>query len=124
MVYVSHLDQSYQYHQKISHPIHSRKLVHSFKYQLLSAVITFDKKLHDVYYELTFTMSKDVDNKCPNCGAKLGDEASTMCPYCNSTVINKKHGAPSTKEFLTSLFGNCEVLDKKAGFNVMKCVKE
>lgn len=39
-------------------------------------------------------------------------------------VINKKHGAPSTKEFLTNLFGNCEVLDKKTGFNVMKCVKE
>lgn len=39
-------------------------------------------------------------------------------------VINKKHGAPSTKEFLTQLFGNCEILDKKNGFNVMKCVKE
>ncbi|MBR6252400.1 MAG: class I SAM-dependent methyltransferase [Clostridia bacterium] len=38
-------------------------------------------------------------------------------------VINKKHGAPSTKEFLTELFGNCEVLDKKTGFNVLKCVK-
>ena len=39
-------------------------------------------------------------------------------------VINKKHGAPSTKDYLTSLFGNCEVLDKKTGFNVIKCVKE
>lgn len=39
-------------------------------------------------------------------------------------VINKKHGAPSTKEYLTQIFGNCEVLDKKAGFNVIKCVKE
>ena len=38
-------------------------------------------------------------------------------------VINKKHGAPSTMSFLNELFGNCEVLDKKAGFNVMKCVK-
>ncbi len=38
-------------------------------------------------------------------------------------VINKKHGAPSTKEFLEELFGNCEVLDKKAGFNVIKCEK-
>ena len=38
-------------------------------------------------------------------------------------VINKKHGAPSTKEFLTQLFGNCEILNKKTGFNVMKCVK-
>lgn len=39
-------------------------------------------------------------------------------------VINKKHGAPSTITFLNNLFGNCEVLDKKAGFNVIKCVKE
>lgn len=38
-------------------------------------------------------------------------------------VINKKHGAPSTKEYLTQLFGNCEILDKKTGFNVMKCIK-
>ena len=38
-------------------------------------------------------------------------------------VINKKHGAPSTKEFLERLFGNCEVLDKKTGFNVIKCIK-
>ncbi len=38
-------------------------------------------------------------------------------------VINKKHGAPSTKDFLVELFGNCEVLDKKTGFNVMKCIK-
>lgn len=39
-------------------------------------------------------------------------------------VINKKHGAPSTIKFLNILFGNCEVLDKKAGFNVIKCVLE
>ena len=38
-------------------------------------------------------------------------------------VINKKHGAPSTITFLNNLFGNCEVLDKKSGFNVIKCVK-
>ena len=39
-------------------------------------------------------------------------------------VINKKHGAPSTITFLNTLFGNCEVLDKKTGFNVIKCIKE
>lgn len=38
-------------------------------------------------------------------------------------VINKKHGAPSTINFLNNLFGNCEVLDKKSGFNVIKCIK-
>lgn len=38
-------------------------------------------------------------------------------------VVNKKHGAPSTIKFLNNVFGNCEVLDKKAGFNVIKCIK-
>lgn len=38
-------------------------------------------------------------------------------------VINKKHGAPSTITFLNNLYGNCEVLDKKSGFNVIKCIK-
>lgn len=38
-------------------------------------------------------------------------------------VINKKHGAPSTKEYLTQIFGNCEILDKKTGFHVMMCEK-
>lgn len=38
-------------------------------------------------------------------------------------VINKKHGAPSTITYLKTLFENVEVLDKKAGFNVIKCTK-
>lgn len=39
-------------------------------------------------------------------------------------VINKKHGAPSAIEYLQEVYGNCEVLDKKAGFNVLKCIKK
>lgn len=39
-------------------------------------------------------------------------------------VINKKHGAPSTIEYLEKLYGNCEVVDKKSGFNVLKCINE
>lgn len=38
-------------------------------------------------------------------------------------IINKKHGAPSTIKYLTQLFGNCEILNKKSGFNVIKCQK-
>ena len=37
-------------------------------------------------------------------------------------VINKKHGAPSTIAYLKELFGNCEIVDKKSGFNVLKCI--
>lgn len=38
-------------------------------------------------------------------------------------VINKKHGAPSTINHLNELFSKVEVLDKKAGFNVIRCEK-
>lgn len=39
-------------------------------------------------------------------------------------VINKKHGAPTTITKLNEIFGNCEIVDKKAGFHVLKCTKE
>lgn len=38
-------------------------------------------------------------------------------------VINKKHGAPSTIAYLKNLFANVEVLERKAGFHVIKCEK-
>lgn len=38
-------------------------------------------------------------------------------------VINKKHGAPSTITYLSELFSEVEVMDKKAGFNVIRCTK-
>lgn len=57
---------------------------------------------------------------------KMYEDAKTHLKEGGSLyiVINKKHGAPSTITFLNNLFGNCEILDKKAGFNVIKCVKE
>ena len=36
-------------------------------------------------------------------------------------VINKKHGAPTTIKHLEGLFDNVEIIDKKAGFNVIRC---
>lgn len=51
-----------------------------------------NKRLHDVYYELTFEMTKERTNFCSNCGAKLdGNVKSQNCPYCNSIVISKNH---------------------------------
>lgn len=38
-------------------------------------------------------------------------------------VINKKHGAPSTIKYLNEVFENCEIVDKKSGFHVLKCIK-
>ena len=43
-------------------------------------------------YAMTFNkgMSKK-DNKCPNCGAPLENTNSSVCPYCDSTIINKNY---------------------------------
>ena len=38
-------------------------------------------------------------------------------------VIQKKQGAPSTKDKLLSLFGNCEVVDKKSGYFIFCSIK-
>lgn len=39
-------------------------------------------------------------------------------------VIQKKQGAPSTKEKLISLFGNCETADKKSGYFIFRSYKK
>ena len=38
-------------------------------------------------------------------------------------VIQKKQGAPSSKDHLTELFGNCEIVEKDKGYYILKCVK-
>jgi 16S rRNA (guanine1207-N2)-methyltransferase len=38
-------------------------------------------------------------------------------------VIQKKQGAPSTKEKLESLFGNCETAEKKSGYFIFRVEK-
>ncbi|MDD4779735.1 MAG: methyltransferase [Tissierellia bacterium] len=38
-------------------------------------------------------------------------------------VIQKKQGAPSTKDKLISLFGNCESVNKKSGYFIFKAIK-
>ncbi len=38
-------------------------------------------------------------------------------------VIQKKQGAPSTKTKLSSLFGNCETVDKKSGYFIFVSIK-
>lgn len=43
-------------------------------------------------YEMTFIMGLgQKDNKCPNCNAPLENQHSTVCPYCDSTIINTHH---------------------------------
>jgi 16S rRNA (guanine1207-N2)-methyltransferase len=38
-------------------------------------------------------------------------------------VIQKKQGAPSTKDKLISLFGNCEAVSKKSGYFIFRSIK-
>ena len=46
---------------------------------------------HVVKYDLTYLLSKDKENNCPNCGSKLESVASQVCPSCGSTVVSDKH---------------------------------
>lgn len=38
-------------------------------------------------------------------------------------VIQKKQGAPSSKDHLTEVFGNCEIVKKDRGYYILKSVK-
>lgn len=38
------------------------------------------------HYSMTFVMVPTPIDKCPNCGAKLEDKASQVCPYCRSNI--------------------------------------
>lgn len=38
-------------------------------------------------------------------------------------VIQKKQGAPSSKDHLTEVFGNCEVVKKDRGYYILKSIK-
>lgn len=38
-------------------------------------------------------------------------------------VIQKKQGAPSSKDYLSQLFRQCDVIEKKAGYHILRCTK-
>ncbi|MGM9970464.1 MAG: class I SAM-dependent methyltransferase [Anaeroplasma sp.] len=39
-------------------------------------------------------------------------------------VIQKKQGAPSSKEHLEKVFGNCEIINRDKGYYILKCIKQ
>ena len=58
-----------------------------------------DKRRVVMHYELTFTMTiKGNDGKCPNCGAKIANQASNVCEYCNSVIVSEHHDLIMTKK--------------------------
>lgn len=38
-------------------------------------------------------------------------------------VIQKKQGAPSSKEYIANLFGNCAIVDRNKGYYILKATK-
>lgn len=51
-----------------------------------------DKK--KVIYNYAMTFNKGISNKpnkCPNCGAPLENVNSSICPYCDSTIISENY---------------------------------
>ncbi len=62
-----------------------------------------DKKRLVMTYSLTYVKSiSDKPNKCPNCNAPLENNASSVCPFCNSTVVSDKHGFVLAKKEVIS----------------------
>lgn len=54
-------------------------------------------------YEMTFTRGLDEkNNKCPNCNAPLDNVTTSVCPYCNSTVISSNHDWVLSKKRMIS----------------------
>lgn len=39
-------------------------------------------------------------------------------------VIQKKQGAPSSKDYLNNLFGNCEIITRDKGYYILKSIKK
>ena len=65
-------------------------------------LIRGDKYMHEVEYLITYELSKENINICPNCGAKLTNASSEICSYCGSVIINKNHGLIMVKKEISS----------------------
>ncbi len=61
-----------------------------------------DTSMNDVSYRVTYELSKEKINICPNCGAKLSQASSEVCTYCGSVIINKNHGLIMIKKQIVS----------------------
>lgn len=57
---------------------------------------------------------------------KIYDEAINYLTVGGSlwVVIQKKQGAPSSKEHLENVFGNCEIVKRDKGYYILKCIKQ
>lgn len=54
-------------------------------------------------YLMTFTKgTSSKENKCPNCNAPLENVQSSVCPYCDSTIISSNHDWVLSKKEMVS----------------------
>lgn len=86
------VDQEYN-DKKISVSIKMRIECHDYVVDKEGKVVRGTDKDWMIYsYKMTFTKGLDQkDNKCPNCNAPLENVQSSVCPYCDSTIINDKY---------------------------------
>ena len=58
-----------------------------------------NKRKVNMTYMITY-VEESIENhdNCPNCGNPLEDKASQTCPYCNSTIVHKKHDFTMSKK--------------------------
>lgn len=62
-----------------------------------------DKRKNIYNYEMTFIKGLDTtNNKCPNCNAPLENVNSSVCPYCDSTIISNNHDFVLSKKQMLS----------------------
>ena len=80
--------------------------------------ITDDMKFSSVVTNPPIRAGKDVINKIyDGAYSHLVDEGELW------VVIQKKQGAPSSKDYLTKLFGNCEIVKRDKGYYILKSIK-
>lgn len=58
------------------------------------------------YYKITFIKNNNSDiNNCPNCGAKITNNASNKCEYCDSVIVSNNYNwVMSKKEVLRQIY--------------------
>ncbi len=52
-----------------------------------------DQRRLNILYKLTYVKTNKANetHHCPNCNAALGDAASSICPFCNSVIVNNSN---------------------------------
>ena len=58
-------------------------------------------KINKCYYDIVVVSGDKTINKCPNCGAPIGDEASIKCKSCGSYIVKNSKKYVMSKKKMT-----------------------